>query len=323
MAAGKNNNYSRTLGIVTSPEDDELQRIKKRFQCDWDYSVDTRREAVNDLFFSRVSQWDDWLSQYVTLQYRGQFDIVRPVVRKLVAEMRQNPIQVRYRPKDGANPDAADTLQGMYRADVRGNSAIGAINVAVREQLEAGFGAWRWITEYEDDNPLSNTQRARRVPIHEAADHVIWDSASIQMDKSDAKHVTILTPYTRDSWAEFADSEGIDTDFPTGGLNKTSGSFDFPWVNRNVIQVGEFYERKQKRQKVVIYEHPETQELIPYYKKDIKEVESQLEEMGYTKVGERTVTRYEVYKTIFTGTKILKKARKISGQYLPVVPCYG
>uniref|UniRef100_UPI0035BE2FA0 portal protein n=1 Tax=Salmonella enterica TaxID=28901 RepID=UPI0035BE2FA0 len=40
---------------------------------------------------SPVSQWDDWLSQYTTLQYRGQFDVVRPVVRKLVSEMRQKP----------------------------------------------------------------------------------------------------------------------------------------------------------------------------------------------------------------------------------------
>ncbi|MDI8799783.1 hypothetical protein MJM59_28265, partial [Salmonella enterica subsp. enterica serovar Montevideo] len=44
-------------------------------------TVEARREAKNDLFFSRVSQWDDWLSQYTTLQYRGQFDVVRPVVR--------------------------------------------------------------------------------------------------------------------------------------------------------------------------------------------------------------------------------------------------
>jgi len=234
--AGKNNNYSRVLGIVTDSKQDELDRIVKRFNADWDYSIDTRREAVNDLFFSRVSQWDDWLSNYVTLQYRGQFDIVRPVVRKLVAEMRQNPVQVRYRPKDGASPDAADTLQGMYRADVRSNSAIGAINVAVREQLEAGFGAWRWVTEYENDNPLSNTQRARRIPIHEAADHVIWDSSSIQMDKSDARHVTIITPYPHDSWKEFASQEGIDADIPTGSLNRTGSDIGFSWRNQNILR---------------------------------------------------------------------------------------
>ncbi len=61
-----------------------LESILSRFDADWTASDEARREAKNDLFFSRVSQWDDWLSQYTTLQYRGQFDVVRPVVRKLV-----------------------------------------------------------------------------------------------------------------------------------------------------------------------------------------------------------------------------------------------
>ncbi|EDW0114547.1 hypothetical protein JJ20_003061 [Salmonella enterica subsp. enterica serovar Brunei] len=32
--------------------------------------------------------------------------------------MRRNPIDVLYRPKDGASPDAADTLMGMYRTEL-------------------------------------------------------------------------------------------------------------------------------------------------------------------------------------------------------------
>ncbi|KYF18983.1 hypothetical protein AIZ13_25570, partial [Salmonella enterica subsp. enterica serovar Typhimurium] len=89
----------------------------------------------NVLFFSRVSQWDDWLSQFTSLQYRGQFDVVRPVVRNLVSEMRQNPVDVLFRPKDGASPDAADVLLGMYRTDMRHYTANFAVNVAVREQI--------------------------------------------------------------------------------------------------------------------------------------------------------------------------------------------
>ncbi|MEY5598450.1 portal protein, partial [Salmonella enterica subsp. enterica serovar Corvallis] len=53
-----------------------LESILSRFDADWTASDEARREAKNDLFFSRVSQWDDWLSQYTTLQYRGQFDVV-------------------------------------------------------------------------------------------------------------------------------------------------------------------------------------------------------------------------------------------------------
>ncbi len=123
-------------------DNERLNSILCKFDADWMASDEARTEATNDLYFSRVSQWDDWLSEYTTLQYRGQFDVVRPVVRKLVAEMRRNPIDVLFRPKDGANPNSADVLMGMYRTDMRHNTAKISVNIAVRGQIEAGVGAY-------------------------------------------------------------------------------------------------------------------------------------------------------------------------------------
>ncbi|EOX9451313.1 portal protein, partial [Escherichia coli] len=49
-------------------QDDKLRTILLRFDRDWAASDEARTEATNDLYFSRVSQWDDWLSNYTTLQ---------------------------------------------------------------------------------------------------------------------------------------------------------------------------------------------------------------------------------------------------------------
>lgn len=317
-------NNSGGYGIIDTGDTEKLQDILTSFDRDFSSSYEARQEAVNDLFFSRVSQWDEWLENFVTLQYRGQFDIVRPVVRKLVAEMRQNPIEVRYRPKDGANPDSADILQGMYRTDVRSNTARTAINIAVREQLEAGVGAWRWVTEHDNDNPLSNTQRAYRMPIHEAADHVIWDSNSRLMDKSDAHHVTVISSFTKDGWARFCEDNDIDEEenqFPS--FRNPTNNFQFPWLNGDKLYVGEYYERKKKKERVFIYESPITGEPVAYYQKDIKNVIKQLADAGFEKIGEKLVTRYQVFKYIITGTKILKGPKRIAGEHLPIVPAFG
>ena len=236
-------------------DDDKLQAILTLFDRDWMSSDEARTEATNDLFFSRISQWDDWLNQYTTLQYRGQFDVVRPVVRKLVAEMRQNPIDVLYRPKDGAAPDSADTLMGMYRTDMRHNSAKIAVNIAVREQIEAGYGAWRIVTEHEDQDPTSNNQVIRRVPIHEAASHVIWDSNSKLMDKSDAKHVTVIQPLSIAGWESFAADYGFDAD-NLPDFQSPDSNWLFPWLNKDVVYVGEFYEVEEKKETVFIYQDP-------------------------------------------------------------------
>lgn len=303
-------------------DDDKLQAILTLFDRDWMSSDEARTEATNDLFFSRVSQWDDWLNQYTTLQYRGQFDVVRPVVRKLVAEMRQNPIDVLYRPKDGAPPDSADTLMGMYRTDMLHNSAKIAVNIAVREQIEAGYGAWRIVTEHEDQDPTSNNQVIRRIPIHEASSHVIWDSNSKLMDKSDAKHVTVIQPLSIAGWESFAADYGFDAD-NLPDFQSPDSNWLFPWLNKDVVYVGEFYEVEEKKETVFIYQDPFGGEPVSYFKRDITDVIDELAESGMVKVGERKVKRCRVYKTILTSSAILKSRELIAGEHLPIVPVYG
>ncbi|MBF1995631.1 portal protein [Serratia symbiotica] len=301
---------------------DRLHTILAIFDRDWQSGEEARTEATNDLYFSRVSQWDDWLNQYTTLQYRGQFDVVRPVVRKLVAEMRQNPIDVLYRPKDNADPNAADTLMGMYRTDMRHNTAKIAINVAVREQIEAGVGAWRLVTDYEDQDPTSNNQVIRRLPIHEAASHVIWDSNARQLDKSDARHVTIINAMTLDGWKAFADENGFDPDV-IPDFQDPDTSWLFPWLTKDVVYVGEFYEVEEKKETVFIYQDPLTGEPVSYFKRDIADALTTLAERGYEKIAERKVKRCRVYKSIITASGILKSRELIAGEHLPIIPVYG
>ncbi|CAI1023579.1 portal protein [Serratia ficaria] len=303
-------------------QQDRLQTILTIFDRDWMSSDEARTEATNDLYFSRVSQWDDWLNQYTTLQYRGQFDVVRPVVRKLVAEMRQNPIDVLYRPKDDADPDAADTLMGMYRTDMRHNTAKIAVNVAVREQIEAGVGAWRLVTDYEDQDPTSNNQVIRRLPIHEASSHVVWDSNAKQMDKSDARRVTVINAMSLDGWKAYAKEQGFDPD-DIPDFQNPDMTWLFPWLTKDVVYVGEYYEVEEKKETVFIYQDPLTGEPVSYFKRDIADVIDDLAERGMQKIAERKVKRRRVYKSVITSSCILKNRELIAGEHLPIIPVYG
>lgn len=303
-------------------DNERLNSILCKFDADWMASDEARTEATNDLYFSRVSQWDDWLSDYTTLQYRGQFDVVRPVVRKLVAEMRRNPIDVLFRPKDGADPNSADVLMGMYRTDMRHNTAKISVNIAVREQIEAGVGAWRLITEYEDQDPTSNNQVIRRVPIHEACTHVVWDSNSKQMDKSDAMHCTVINAMSRDGWKAFAEKNGFDED-EIPSFQNPDMNWLFPWLTSDVVYVGEYYEVEEKKETVFIFQDPLTGEPVSYFQRDIKDVIDELADKGMVKVAEKKVKRRRVYKSIITCTTILKNREPIAGEHIPIVPVYG
>ncbi|CAH0528421.1 hypothetical protein CTH30272_02105 [Allocatenococcus thiocycli] len=300
---------------------ERLEKILRKFDADWTASEEARTEAKNDLFFSRVSQWDDWLNQYTTLQYRGQFDVVRPVVRRLVAEMRKNPVDVRFRPVDGSDPNSADILMGMYRTDMRNNTAKTAVNVAVREQIEGGAGAWRLCTKYEDQNPTSNNQVIRREPIHSACSHVIWDSNSKQLDKSDAKHCTIIHSLSRSGWEDFAEKHGLDeSDIPSF---QSPNDWVFPWLTQDTIHVAEFYEVEEKQETVFIYQHPLTGEPVSYFKSDIAKVIDELADSGMQKISERKVKRCRTYKSIISMTSILEDKKLIAGEYIPIIPVFG
>ncbi|MEY1278071.1 portal protein [Providencia rettgeri] len=301
---------------------ERLEKILRKFDLDYSASENARTEARNDLFFSRVSQWDDWLESYVTLQYRGQFDVVRPMVRKLVAEMRKNPIEVQYRPKDNAPADAADILMGMYRTDMRNNSSKIAVNVAVREQIECGYGAWRLVTEYEDDNPTSNNQIIRRVPMHESCTHVIWDCNAKAMDKSDAKNCTIIHAMNIDGWEAFAEQYGLDPEIQPS-FQSPNNDLLFTWSSGKTIHIAEYYEVEEKKELVFVYRDPLTNDLQTYSAKEAKEKIDELANAGYQKVGERRVKKRRVYKSIITNAGILKDKMPIAGEHIPIVPVYG
>lgn len=243
-------------------------------------------------------------------------------MRKLVAEMRKNPIDVMYRPKDGAAPDSADVLMGMYRTDMRHNTAKISVNIGVREQIEAGVGAWRLVAEHEDQDPTSNNQVIRRVPIHEACSHVIWDCNSKQMDKSDARHCTIINPMSTDGWKQYAEDHGLDEE-EMPSFQSPDSNWLFPWISKDVVYVGEYYEVEEKKETVFIYIDPMTGEPVSYFKRDIKDVIDELAERGMQKVAEKKVTRRRVYKSIITCTSVLKDRELIAGEHIPIVPVFG
>ena len=209
----------------------------------------------------------------------------------------------------------------MYLTDMRHNSAKIAVNVAVREQVEAGVGAWRIVTEYEDQDPTSNNQIIRREPIHSACSSVIWDSNSKQMDKSAARHCTIIHSMSKNGWEAFAEEHDIDVDDEPDF--QSPNDWTFPWATQDTIHIAEFYEVEEKKEAAFIYLDPMTQEPVSYFKRDIKDVIDELAERGFQKVAERQIKRKRVYKTLLSSTQIYKDKQLIAGEHIPIVPCFG
>ena len=209
----------------------ELEKIHKLHDKAYTYGQQPRQQASDDLVFFWVTQWDDTLFDS-SLQYRGQFDVLRKAVRQIVADLRGNPVSIDFSPKANSREDGADFLDGLYRTDDRNNTSIESYDNAMLESVVSGVGAWELFTDYESGiTGQSDNQVIRRAPIHEACNTVFWDPNAKLMDKSDARYVSVLRPYSEDGYRELvAELTGEDEDdVQISNFSTPESSRVFPW----------------------------------------------------------------------------------------------
>ena len=300
----------------------KLEEIKDRQDRAWSTTQDVRERSADDLMFARVTQWDDSLD-WCNLEYRGEFNLIWKERQRLLSEMRANEISPNFKPQDGADPDAADILNGMFRTDMRNNMSKEAVDVAVGDMIDAGFGAWRLVTEYANsDNDLDNRQVIRRVPIHEANNMVFFDSGAKRMDKSDAMWCSVLTQLDEDSFKNLAEEYGFDADCPSN-FSSPAKSYVFPWrTNTNKYVIGEYYERVKKSERIVIMEHPALGTQV-FKRSEIKDVLDDMLAVGWATIGQKKREYYCVDKYLVSGERILYGPERIAGEHIPIVPLYG
>lgn len=301
----------------------DLEEIKELVD-DAEVSTDITREESSDmLVFARISQWDDDIGADVMTEFRGTFDYIKPKRNRILKDLWSNPVDIVFKPKDGADPDAAETLTGMFRADMQ--RAEEARETALQDQVDCGFGAFRFTTEYESNfDDLNNYQRINMEPISEANNVVYFDSNAKKKDKSDARWCAIVTTFTDKGWERFCEENGIDyekNEKPTP-FKQPHRSDSYFWRSKqDEIKVAEFYHKQRKRERVLMYEDPLGQ-VKAVYQREVKDVIDEMEAAGFVKIGEKMKERWVVKKYIVTGADILKEQR-IPGEHLPVIPVYG
>lgn len=301
----------------------DLEEIKRYADDAESATSATREEASQMLVFGRIGQWDDDFGGGTQLKFRGQFDLIKPKRNKILSELWANPVSVTFKPQDGADEDTADVLNGLFRRTMQMGEE--ATETAIMDQVDCGMGAFRFCTDYRSKlDDMDNTQYIKIEPINEANNRVYMDSNSKRKDKSDAKWGLIISTFTRRGWETFCEENGINYE-----ENKTPTSFKAPnttntWFwrsKKDEINIGEFYAKERKKERVLIFESP-LGERVSYLQKEIKKVEQELQDGGFIKIGEKMRETWRVTKYLVDGERIIKKY-PVAGEYIPIVPIYG
>jgi hypothetical protein len=283
---------------------------------------DSRLQCLQDRRFYSVAgaQWEGPLQDQFANKPRFEANLIQLAIIKIFNEYRNNRIAVDFVPKDGAEDNKlADTCDGLYRADEQDSVAEEAHDNGFDEACGGGFGAWRLVTAYEDeDNPDKEKQRIRIEPIFDADSSVFFDLNAKRQDKADAKKCYVLYSMTRQAY--------IDTwnDDPAS-WPKIVHQYEFDWATPDVVFVCEYYEVETKTETVFTYENldGETEEYTQAEFEEDTDLREALEALGSREIEQKKRRTRKVHKYIFSGSKILEDCGYIAGKCIPIVPMYG
>lgn len=289
----------------------------------------TREQASDDLVFYWVSQWDDDLLSESQLSFRGEFNILRKAGRQIMADLRLNPVQPDFKPKDENREDDAEILDGLYRADDRRLSSQEAYDFATQDAVVCGYGAWEIYTEYETNRIGDTNQVIRRRYIPEANNTCFFDPNAKSLDKSDANYVSILYNYSEDGYKDLVkELTGEEPDCSNKSFAFPEQSFNFPWASQQEhVYVCVFYHRKKVKDNVLTLTRRSELEASVEPPMIVRESEAEdmLDELvndGFEVTEEKEIERWEVTRYIASGDDILS-AEVVAGENIPVIPVYG
>ena len=264
------------------------------------------------------AMWDgDWGDEFKSIKV--EIDKLSKGVDKIVRDYRQNRIVPDFRPAGGSSdPETANTLDGIHRADSYHFKAQQARDNAFEEAASGGFGAYRltndWADPYDKD---SDEQRINPgLLIADADQRVFFDANAKLYDKSDARFAFVLTAVARETFEEeYPDAA---TSWPENLIRPA-----YDWFMPDVVIKCEYYEVEERTAELLILTHKLSGEEQRWWKDEVSGSDlAQMRREGWaSKTSSRK--RRRVRKYLLSGERVLKDQGYIAGELIPVVPVYG
>ena len=299
-----------------------LKRALARFDAVSIAQAEVRANSLAARRFVTIpgAQWDDGWGDSFPDAVKLEVNKTGRGVENIERDYRENRIVPDFRP-DGKNadPDTADALDGLHRADSYRFKSQQARDNGCFEAIAGGFGAYRLTTEWDDEYDKDN-DHLRINPaalITDADQSVFFDLNAKLYDKSDARFAFIRVSQTRDSFEEEFGADAA-SDWPENRLSKT-----LDWFTPDTVAVAEYYEVEEVRDTLWIMTYTLSGEERRIWASSLEKGELQaMASDGWLKKGQRR-KRCRVHKYILSGAEVLEDCGLIAGERIPIVPIYG
>jgi hypothetical protein len=288
-----------------------LEEIKERFKEAEDASSNARQAFKRDMGFRYGDQWD-----HVDMRKRKErgrpcfvFNRINPTIRQITNDQRQNSPSPDVVPVDDASdPKTAEVIQGMIRYILNASNSKSAFSTAFEHSVTGGFGYFRILTDYENDNSFDQEIKIKRVvnPLS-----VYFDPHSTELDGSDSDWAFVTDEMSKDKFKRlFGDSKLASMDSWSGEEN--------PFIlNDKSLRIAEYFYSKYTPKTLLLLSNGQS----------VLEDELDLDALslsGLTVIEGRTrkVSVKSVKWVKTNGTEILEST-DWAGLWIPIVPVYG
>lgn len=312
-----------------------LTLAKKRFkQADEAESTNRARSLEDERFVNLDDQWTN--DELVERDGRPCIVINKCNTnnKQIKNDARQNKPRIKVRPADSkADPKTAEIFNGIIRSIENASDADSAYDNGIDNAVDGGWGYWRVVTEYCDDDVFEQDIRIKRIVNRFS---VYMDPNAREADKSDAKWCFITEVISHDEFKEqFKDIEI--TDWEQGQGESNAG-----WIDKQTVRIAEYYYLQQKTKtlwQIVTKAEDGTESYDTIDAEGMEVIPPEaLAELGITDgkryillegnkpaliQNERTVKAHDLMWCKITGNKVLEGPIKQAGKYIPVVCCTG
>jgi len=234
-------------------KDDGLKKIHTEsidcFALVEDAERDQRRKAVEDMLFvdSEEGQWDDNAKTARKNRPMYTIDLVSEALNQIIGDQRQSKTRVKVNPDGGgADVDTAKIYDGIIRSIEKQSHAENAYDNSFKESLKGGYGGWRYLTKFNDDDVFKQDIIVK--PINSAVTSLYFEVDAKEYDKRDAKKAWLITEMSQAAFeAEYPDA--TITDFNREDLKQGNCKL---WFGQNNVRVAEYWKKEPITKKKVL-----------------------------------------------------------------------
>ena len=302
--------------VTMAIQDEKLHALAvKRFERIENKERDQRKAAVEDIKFAQTEdgQWDEGAIAKRRNRPRFTINRVAGAVDQLIGDQRQNRTNIKIRPvSGGATEDVAKTMTGLIRNIESNSKANNAYDTAFDEVVNGGFGGWRVITEFSDDDAFEQDIKIK--PLNTATTSLWFDDAAMEYDKRDAMYAFVTVDMPKEEHKErFPKSPMSEWDQQQYNTSSCQS-----WFKEDSVRVAEYWVKTEITKNLALLSDGRVI--------DSDEEQSVMDELaakGVTVKKTRKVKSHKVEMYLLDGSGILEGPKAWAGKFIPLIPMYG